>query len=160
MKNSKNAFTMIELVFVIVILGILAAIAVPHFAATRIDAQITKGKSDVASIRSAIVSERQSRLIKGDSKWITQLHSSATSYFDGNGTSILLMYGITPENKDGHWYGQGTSGSAFTYKYKLEGTDNKFAYNPTTSSITVDGVSVPPGGFVCVSGTNCANLTR
>jgi len=34
----KSAFTMIELIFVIVVLGILAAVAIPKFAATRDDA--------------------------------------------------------------------------------------------------------------------------
>ena len=38
----KNAFTMIELIFVIVILGILAAVAIPRFAATRDDAKVSK----------------------------------------------------------------------------------------------------------------------
>ena len=38
----KNAFTMIELIFVIVILGILAAVAIPKLAATRDDAQVSK----------------------------------------------------------------------------------------------------------------------
>lgn len=36
----KNAFTMIELIFVIVILGILGAVAIPRLSATRDDAQI------------------------------------------------------------------------------------------------------------------------
>lgn len=39
MTTRRFAFTMIELVFVIVILGILAAVAIPKLAATRTDAQ-------------------------------------------------------------------------------------------------------------------------
>jgi len=35
----KNAFTMVELIFVIVIIGILAAVAIPKLAATRSDAE-------------------------------------------------------------------------------------------------------------------------
>lgn len=42
MKNRRNAFTMIELVFVIVILGILASVAFPKFVATRDDAEVSK----------------------------------------------------------------------------------------------------------------------
>ena len=45
----KNAFTMIELVFVIVILGILAAVAIPKLAATRDDAKSAKAAMEIAT---------------------------------------------------------------------------------------------------------------
>jgi len=38
----KTAFTMIELIFVIVIIGIMAAVAIPKLSATRDDAKISK----------------------------------------------------------------------------------------------------------------------
>ena len=134
----KNGFTMIELVFVIVVLGILAAIAVPKFAATRMDAQIAKGRSDVASIRSAIINERQARLITGSHVWISKLHSSDTKYFDGNGTSSLLMYGIVPKDADGHWHGAAASGTKWIYKYKVGTTDVTFTYDPANGTFDCD----------------------
>jgi len=71
MKNNRMAFTMIELVFVIVVIGILSAIAIPKFAVTRNDAMISKGVSTVAAMRSAISMERQKRILKGDFSDIT-----------------------------------------------------------------------------------------
>ena len=42
LTKRRSAFTMMELIFVIVILGILAAVAIPRLAATRGDAKISK----------------------------------------------------------------------------------------------------------------------
>ena len=49
----KKGFTMIELIFVIVILGILASVAIPRLAGTRADAEVA---TTVANLRT-IVSE-------------------------------------------------------------------------------------------------------
>ena len=66
MKKSSSAFTMIEMVFVIVILGILAAVAIPRLGASRDDAVVVKGKSQVASIRSGISLLKSKRLLEGN----------------------------------------------------------------------------------------------
>lgn len=44
----KNAFTMIELVFVILILGILAVVAIPKLSATRDDAKIASMSQSIS----------------------------------------------------------------------------------------------------------------
>ena len=56
---------MIELVFVIVVIGILSAIAIPKLAVTRDDAIITKARTAVASVRSALATERQKNILRG-----------------------------------------------------------------------------------------------
>ena len=59
----KKGFTMIELIFVIVILGILASVAIPRLAATRTDAEISAA---VANIRTLISDAAAYYAVKGE----------------------------------------------------------------------------------------------
>ena len=59
----KKGFTMIELIFVIVILGILASVAIPRLAATREDAEISAA---VANIRTLISDVSAYYTVKGE----------------------------------------------------------------------------------------------
>lgn len=51
----KNAFSMIELIFVIVILGILASIAIPRLSASRDDALVASAKLNLKTAMSDII---------------------------------------------------------------------------------------------------------
>lgn len=57
---------MIEIVVVVVILGILAAIALPQFAGATDEARTTATQSTVAGVRSAIASFRTDAVISGE----------------------------------------------------------------------------------------------
>ena len=58
----KKGFTMIELIFVIVILGILASVAIPRLAATREDAEISAA---VANLRTLVNDATAYYTVKG-----------------------------------------------------------------------------------------------
>lgn len=145
----RFAFTMIELVFVIVVLGILAAIAIPRLAATRDDAEIAKGRSDVSAIRAAIVSERQGRLLQGDTAFIATLDAANNNegqiLFDNNATIGLLQYGITSANRNGHWMKTGAN----TYTYQVMGQPVTFTYTQANGTFTCNRAAAGNAGVFC-----------
>jgi general secretion pathway protein G len=83
---------MIELVFVIVVVGILAGIAIPRFAATRDDAFIAKARATVGAVRSALVTERQKRILRGD------FNTTLTAPAAGNNRVFVINAGGTEQN--------------------------------------------------------------
>ncbi len=133
----KKAFTMIELVMVIVVLGILSSIAVSKMAVTRDDAILTKGRSQVASIRSAISLLRSKNMMTG--KGGNPIHldalSTATSNdgdplfdYDSNNSDPskkLLDYPIYSQTSDGNW----RKVAVDTYTFRALKTDINFTYS-------------------------------
>lgn len=148
----RPAFTMVELIFVIVILGILAAVAIPRLGASRDDAVIVKGKSQVSAIRSGISLLKSKRLLEGNVNAITTLdgagYTEGQNLFYGDVAGNILEYPIISKNADGSWMKTGNT----TYTFQLSGQTIPFTYSTTT-------------GFDCnatatTTGTNCKLLTQ
>ncbi len=129
----RDAFTMMEVIFVIVILGILAAVAIPKFAMTRQDAIIADGRATVSAVRSGIITERQTRLLQGDNNYTANLDN-------GGLFGAVLTYSIAG---GGEW-----AGASPTYTFTVGGKSTTFTYYPTVSG------SNKAGTFNCVPAAN------
>ena len=144
MKYSRKAFTMIELVFVIVVLGILSSIAISKMAVTRDDAIIAKGRSQVAAIRNAIILAKNKKMMEGvagASLYPVSLDSVAgiaavdTGIFDVDTSGTrLLDYPIYSKDADGHW----RETAANIYSFKVLKADVDFTYTQADGKFDCD----------------------
>ncbi len=79
--KSESGFTLIELVIVIVILGILAAVAIPKYEDMREQARVATLKGQLGSIRSAIAIQYARNALNGSATFPTL---NGTIFADGN----------------------------------------------------------------------------
>lgn len=141
------AFTMIEMIFIIVILGILAAVAIPRLAASRDDAEVAKGRSELSSIRSSIALMRSQNLMQGNNTPPAILDNVAAVANSGEPLfGNVLDYPIPAGSSSGKW----RKDDIDTYSFNIGGTWVAFDYNSTL------------GQFNCANPTSddCLQLTR
>jgi len=130
--KTRKAFTMVELIFVIAIIGILSAIAIPKFSKTVSIAEISKAKSTIASARSALSMMRQKNILKGQTADI-----NATAVGENFGTLLKFPVNACNALKCNGW---STNGTAFTFY----GPTGNVVYNLTSNKLECDKTTPTP----------------
>lgn len=120
---NRKGFTLIELLIVVVIIGILAAIAIPKFAATKDKAKLASVKSD---LRNLMTSEES--YFSDNSTYTGTLSTSIYAVSTGN------TYSASPT---------GTSGYAATV------SNSSISTGSTSCTVNVGGGSTNDGIIVC-----------
>jgi MSHA pilin protein MshA len=111
-SKSESGFTLIELVIVIVILGILAAVAIPKYEDMREQARVATIKGQLGSIRSAIAIQYARNALNGSATFPTL---DGTIFADGrvpkepinNSSAVKLTAGV---DNAGGWQYTGATG--------------------------------------------------
>ena len=104
--TSRNGFTLIELIIVMVILGIMAAVAVPRYLDSIANAEESAENAVISSIRSGLKQAANDSLYThGRASWPTNpfdvLAEKPVGYFTDEETGLPLNGGNA--SKDGEW---------------------------------------------------------
>jgi len=150
----KKAFTLIELIFVIVIIGVLASFAIPKFRNLTTHAKSSGIKSVITSVQSSIDNIHGKWIVNDNYKWIGADGKDHSGDFD-NSTGYPLKL-------------DDNNGKLFSYVLKIpipscgsktsgcwnEYEDNKYEYKYSPSKALKIEYNATNGTLECLEGDN------
>jgi prepilin-type N-terminal cleavage/methylation domain-containing protein len=86
MQNQRKGFTLIELLIVVVIIGILAAIAIPKFANTKEKAYVASMKSDLRNL----ITAEEAYFSDNNSTYASSTSTLGTNYKASSGVTVTI----------------------------------------------------------------------
>jgi prepilin-type N-terminal cleavage/methylation domain-containing protein len=125
----KKAFTLIELIFTIVIIGVLASVAIPKFKGLSDNSKIASELSTASSVQIAIEACHGEWVINEDNFECGNINSSSTDFDSATGYPTDLGYTLNKilKNEASDW--------------ERDSSDNTKYYGPASKSIS----GVPSG---------------
>jgi len=126
MRKQQSGFTLIELIVVMVIVGLLGAVAVPKFINMTKKAEAASVKNVLGSIRSALSLKIASGLVNGDniSDWTyngsAPLNSMNDLLAEKPETYLGVLTTNPPATATGKWWDRNTGATDHWLMYKLK----------------------------------------
>jgi MSHA pilin protein MshA len=124
----QNAFTIVELVMVIVIIGLLAAVVIPKYGDIRTEAQDAAEEGTVAAVRTGIKLAHMTNLAQGSDTYPAALDAAAVGV--GSEANKLFTNVLEDGIADANW----SKNDATTYEYVPTG--NTYVYDNAAGTFT------------------------
>ena len=105
MKKTKRGFTIVELVIVIAVIAILAAILIPVFADVTENANNAAAQAEVKNVYTAFVADMKNDAIKGDISAYYYVTDTATYEWVDDSVSVVSSYTPVDADKVGQYSG-------------------------------------------------------
>jgi general secretion pathway protein G len=103
LSYKNRAFTILEVILVLIVLSILSAIILPKFSMSKKDAQLSKVRADIASIRMGILLYKNKQLLNGKSSFPKVLDFASINIENeplfNNGVLSYPIYSISEDTE-------------------------------------------------------------
>jgi type IV pilus assembly protein PilA len=155
LHTRKGGFTLIELMIVVAIIGILAAIAIPNFLRFQLKAKSSEGKTNIAAIRTAEQSyySEFGSFVSATASPATVGQNAKTDFSNTDGMFDTL--GWSPEGQVYFSYGVGVSMNAYTASASADidadATYQGWGYKKLDSGGNAATPKTLAGGLVCAN---------
>ena len=133
LKHTNNGFTLIELVMVTIILGILAAVAIPRYQSTLNNAEQATEKAFVDMVWSGLEEEATNRMLStGLESW----PSNPLSVIGRSRNVILTMYDGVPDEDDEWQFSLDAAGEPALFHQRRNDEVYYYTYDSTAFELS------------------------